>query len=983
MNNPVLEQVLAATGYLPDGQPAAGLLLGEQARAVWRGRDFVPDARWRTPSELTVWFKSTPDEPKADEVSRWQREVWNEGFAPLLWVVSPRRIDVYNGFGSPSQKSDGQAHLLRRFEHVADELQRLDAFAGRLAMETGQFWANAPSVHREGCVDQRLLSDLKWLERGLVAQKMPRDAAQGLIGRIIFAQYLMDRRIVGAGFLEEVCGHSSLPAILRHRSATSRLFGWLSETFNGDMFPASWGAALPAPSCLGQVADFLEAVDPDSGQRALFPYRFDIIPVELISSIYEQFAHAKDVEPGNLRNEARRNSVHYTRLPVVSLVLDEVMEGVTGQETVLDLTCGSGIFLVEALRRLVHARAGGQPASRALVRSTLHEQVFGVDISESAIRVAAFSLYLAAMELDPAPHDMHALKFKPLIGSSLLVADARTVGRHEVGVPTDPMAGRTFDVIVGNPPWSFKGQSGTLARRKRADSPSPAQPRGEGLDFVVRVADFAHPRTRFGLVLSAMPFFSRSQTGQTAVQHVLRTLAPVTLVNLSALRSWLFATASMPAMVLFARHRPQQSREQVTVVQVPWTPEGMRTHSFEVSPSDIMSVTLDEITRQPLKLKAAAVGQRRDVWLVEQLLAEHGTLESQLGGGFKAGLIQGTPKNWTRDARHLRGLPLLSSEDMQHFRIPDNLPAYTRSHAQWPRARQTYQAPLLVVKQMFRGGPRPVVAVSERDMIFTDAYHAVTVPGDDANTARLLATLLCSAVGAWFFYMTASEFGIYKEKLLARDVGAFPAPDIKVALASEAGQKLLKIEERFRQHGVDESGWNELDEAVFDVYGFGNAERIIVRDGLLRAQAKWKHGRDWLAGVASCRAEVHAYAETFLSVMGDWLSVRQQRQMHAEVVELPDSSPLRVVRFVLEDGWEPGRVDVIAPQGPLSDVLAQIGTRLRVNIATALSVKRELRIHGPREVFVIKPAARRYWMKGVALEDADAVVAESLSGRMS
>jgi hypothetical protein len=67
----------------------------------------------------------------------------------------------------------------------------------------------------------------------------------------------------------------------------------------------------------------------------------------------------------------------------------------------------------------------------------------------------------------------------------------------------------------------------------------------------------------------------------------------------------------------------------------------------------------------------------------------------------------------------------------------------------------------------------------------------------------------------------------------------------------------------------------------------------------------------------------------------------------------------------------------VAPQGDLRDVLARIGKRMKVKIATALSTERELRIHGRNEVVIIKPAARRYWMGISALEDADAVVTES------
>lgn len=184
-----------------------------------------------------------------------------------------------------------------------------------------------------------------------------------------------------------------------------------------------------------------------------------MIPVELISSIYEQFAHAEP-QTGGKRTEALRNGVHYTRLSVVSLVLDEVMDGLSGRESVLDLTCGSGVFLVEALRRLVHLRSQGQPPTRELIRSTLYGQVYGVDISEAAIRVAAFSLYLAALELDPDPQPPQSLKFQPLIGRTLLVGDARTVERDGDGkaVLATPTGLKQFDLIVGNPLGALGGR---------------------------------------------------------------------------------------------------------------------------------------------------------------------------------------------------------------------------------------------------------------------------------------------------------------------------------------------------------------------------------------------------------------------------------------------------------------------------------------------------------------------------------------------
>lgn len=328
------EQVLAATGYFTDGQPAPGLHLGEDAQSLRRGRGFSPDALWRSPSALTIYFKFQPTVPTDELVGAWRREIWNEGFAPLLWVISPERIDLYNGFGTPTKEGDAQRHLIRTFENIDSSLRELDALAGRLSIETGQFWLKATTVDSKTSVSQKLLSDLDFLERDLVKFNLERGAAQALIGRVIFIQYLIDREIVTATRLRRLSGYAVLPAILRDRVATRRLFTWLSRTFNGDMFPSSSATSTPQTSHLARVADFLEAIDPQNGQRSFFPYQFDVIPVELISSIYEQFAHAVASPIAGGSTDAVRNGVHYTRLSVVSLVLDETMEHLTGRSNV-------------------------------------------------------------------------------------------------------------------------------------------------------------------------------------------------------------------------------------------------------------------------------------------------------------------------------------------------------------------------------------------------------------------------------------------------------------------------------------------------------------------------------------------------------------------------------------------------------------------------------------------------------------------------
>ena len=65
-----LRRILEATGYLIDGEPAPGVRLGSEAQRTRRGRTFEPDASWRGPSALTVYFKYADVQPADSGGSR-------------------------------------------------------------------------------------------------------------------------------------------------------------------------------------------------------------------------------------------------------------------------------------------------------------------------------------------------------------------------------------------------------------------------------------------------------------------------------------------------------------------------------------------------------------------------------------------------------------------------------------------------------------------------------------------------------------------------------------------------------------------------------------------------------------------------------------------------------------------------------------------------------------------------------------------------
>ena len=1019
-----LERVLEATGYLTNGAGAAATVM--LARSASLGADaaeanaadvtppvvpaggharlpsFDPDVWWRSDPDadrpgvggagLSVYFKYV-DEPRDVPVAEWQREIWNRGFSPLLWLVSPERIDLYNGFGAPSGPDNAEENRLRTFCLVDAELTRLDTLAGRLAMETGQFWRLEPRVNRETSVDRRLLRDLDRLESALTDAKLEQGEAQALIGRCIFAKYLTDRQIVTAERLMALSGHAELPDALRDPAAAAHLFDWLRDTFNGDMFPSS-SAPAPAAGHLEQVARFLTGEDLETGQLHFFPYQFDVIPVELVSAIYEQFVHssasASRSAKGTKDNGAKEKGVYYTPLTAVALVLDEVFDGLTGDETVLDLTCGSGVFLVEALRRLVYLKSNGGMPTRATIREALYNQVYGVDISEAAVRIAAFSLYLTALELDPHPHPPEALRFEPLEGRTLLVGDAHTIENTDAGQRVLSGEGglRRFDVIAGNPPWTYTGKAGTAARRASGTG-APLQPRGQSLDFVARARNFAHENTRFGMILSATPFFGRSGTALAAARDVIEALAPVTLVNLSELSRWLFrkpgkaGKADMPALALLGRHRAQHAG-RLTLVQARWAPAGERSHTIEIAPSDIATLPIASWKRNPGLFKAAFLGRKPDLLLLDELWSRHGPLAARLeevGTKLQAGLKLG---DLSGDASGLQGLPFAEKAASSFSLAIDELPLFDQRGAERPRRREIYRAPLLLATEGVRRLPRPNIAVvvAEQDVVYKDVYYGVSFACSEDEAEWLVAGILGSALASWYFLMTGSAFGLWKRRVVPEDIATMPVPSLKTSMKSDHGRTIVELVRAFHQTRPGADDWEALDNAVFDLYELGDADRSIVRDGLFRAGWQWKAGRERSVAPAAVD-ELQDYAQAFLGMMDAWLSVSNRRRMRAEVYDVVPDAPHRVVRFVLEERRGPSVVEIVKPDGPLRAVLARIGERTEVRIAEELVGLRELHVHGRDEVSIIKPAARRNWLGVCGLEDADAVVRASAhrSGR--
>ena len=260
-----------------------------------------------------------------------------------------------------------------------------------------------------------------------LARRIGRSDVLSLIGRALFFRFLQDRRVISERNTKTIAPKAgSLKECFDTVENAAATCHWLDDTFNGDFLHLSGDGGLDffedagrktQETVFGVLGAILGNEQPVgvSGYQLKFDWAdFDFahIPIGLLSQVYEKFIWTW------ADREARDTSVYYTPRNIAATLVDEAFDKLPNayEARVLDPACGAGVFLVLAFRRLYRERwkaTGLRPDTKA-IRTILGKQLSGFDISDSALKLSALSLYLTAIELDPEPIPPAKLKFTNL-----------------------------------------------------------------------------------------------------------------------------------------------------------------------------------------------------------------------------------------------------------------------------------------------------------------------------------------------------------------------------------------------------------------------------------------------------------------------------------------------------------------------------------------------------------------------------------------
>jgi hypothetical protein len=357
---------------------------------------------------------------------------WSLARPRLLFFSRPGELAIYDLAQSPPRSAQDFERIeplavARRAADVAEQLQDFR----RQNLETGHvFAAERRFGDLKNRADKALIHDLKQVRKELVDLGLGGRHlrfAHSLIGRSIFIRYLEDRGILTESAFDEIAhgrkewkkllaSPPGLPGLdlskrpslyaraLEDKGFTYALFRKLADDLNGDMFPdVAAEECVVTQEHLRKIQGLLFGDTDRQNSLFFYAYDFEIVPIDLISSIYEEFYHHKS-------SSHEEHGAYYTPPVLVEFLVKQVLtpERLATSPTVLDLSCGSGIFLVEAFRRIVRQRIArqGRRLRFGELKKILCGQLRGIDVNPEAIRVAAFSLYLSLLHYVDPP-DVH------------------------------------------------------------------------------------------------------------------------------------------------------------------------------------------------------------------------------------------------------------------------------------------------------------------------------------------------------------------------------------------------------------------------------------------------------------------------------------------------------------------------------------------------------------------------------------------------
>ncbi|OGT97427.1 MAG: hypothetical protein A2X80_04585 [Geobacteraceae bacterium GWB2_52_12] len=940
-----------------------------------------PEGDKRAPIPQIYVYHDTDLSLNESRYARIHLRLWNAGVVPLVFILTAGQVKIINCRQEPGIDKTTNGPVYTHFHMLEKMVAANRAFVAR-EVAAGTLWED-PKFKNDFALEKtayyKLLSHLNTFRQKLLKLEiLSEPTVNRILVMAILVKYLNDRkdsaenRVFEQGFLRRFshANNDDLEALFREKGSCIRLFDHLSKQFNGGIFELNDNEKIELGQAdLSPIADFLKGdLDPNSGQMLFWPlYSFQDLPVELISNIYEEFLAKKDfkTKKKDLGREAHSSDkgVVYTPPMLVDFLLDQCLplRAETLSWKILDPACGSGIFLVGAFKRLIQcwriANNWKQPTHNDL-KKILNHSIFGFDEKPEAVLITAFSLCVALCdELEPLVI-WKELKFDNLQKRNLLAKDFFEIvesGKFD----------NHFDLIIGNPPFESKLTTPAAKRVEAASATNrPKLPDTQlALLFLEQSFRLAHKDAAVCLIQPAGPLLYNGNA--LPFRSYLFEQFDITQVfDFTPLEGALFSKAQVAAAAIIGSNAPA-SEDKILHVTFRRTKAIKEKLLFELDPYDFHWITRNSIAKRQYVWKANLLGGGRLHRMLDRLFTDTPTLGDylknkktndgwQFGEGFTEGgasklnklqnvveltkleptflrheyKLKSTPKlaPWITGKPHIQAKSLSANGIKRNAVTPCKLLFF---HRTCNSNKSIFEPPHVIIKKIVDGVSIPAV-LSDQKMVFCKRFIGIHAPNIDSDKLKKIVMRLNESYLYSVLAATVSSEMLVKRAtaLLKNDIMALPYPhdtqDIDLnfweqALVEDIGKHLIN----FRQLGEKSSILSKANDS-----------------------------------------DLRSFGEMYCNILNP---------VYKEFRPLPPIPMGSFICYLFCFGDTP---QLELPQE--DTVVPYLEKLLHHQPSSRLFINRILRLYEQNVIFMIKPNQKRYWLRSIALRDADETLIDLL-----
>jgi hypothetical protein len=968
-------------------------------------RKIKPDAFFCFDNKPMILFFNNREDKK--EI---HKAIWNFNECPIAIFVDNITVEVFNGFNYLKE-----VELLQKLGGV-DKLTHFTYFE----LVTGKTWDQYhEKLNYKNRVDFHLLQNIRAARKILVEENsLNAKIANSILGKVIFIRYLIDRgvRMRVDGTLRQWTNQQFCD-LLTEPYEVRLFFDYIEnkETgFNGDLFPLNDVEYKQIRKKDYQVLkDLLEGVELEKNQPSLFEfYDFSIIPIEFISNVYELFIG---------KDNQKKEGAYYTPLFLVDYILKETVEKKLNQKDsdynckVLDPACGSGIFLVETLRKIIEkyiSETGIEiksPKFKKAIKDLALENIYGIDKDLSAVQVAIFSIYLTLLDyLEPAAIE-DAFKFPNLLNTNFFEADF-----FDKNLPYNKaLENIEFDFILGNPPWNRgKGEKEKplyikYIEERRREEKKKDKPQIEignkeiAQAFLLRSSDFSKNKTKAALIVTSKVLYNLQ--GSSFRTYFLNEFFIERVFELAPVRREVFDKsndkATAPACVLFFNYANGANTNNNLIEHIALKPSRFFSlfKIFTINRTDFKTIQQNKLKEFDWLWKVLVYGSYLDFNFLLRLNNEYDSINKFLikkDALVKQGIKRkdGSKKI---DVSELIGwdfLDLNKKEIKQFFIAPkhqkwviENVGYIYRENNRI--CKDVFSPPVLLVKETVNTNLESVSAIATKKILFTDKVTSIKFrKSNDTDDYYLLSALMNSSLFAYYVLNKSSTAGIMIEQQINdEEKFGFPFAASKqiIAIAKEIEQ--LKNEVLLSSSNDDakavelKNKESRINSIVPDVFHLDDKEKTLLRystEVMIPIAMRHQSFEQLFQPINFKATTLQSYAEIFIERFKSKLNVKDKKF----IVEIWHTNQIVGMFFKMvhtKEYSEPIKWISKQSNAEFITFLFKLGQE---KITDRLFVQKDIRgfDNNGNDFYIIKPNEKRLWHKAISYLDvnefADAIL---------